>query len=325
MSVVELLAQLRELDAHIELDRGRLRLNAPTGAVPDGLRRELRERKPEIIAFLHSAQTLSQQQRAIIPLETKGTREPIFAVAGHNGDVFCYRALVQHLGPDQPFFGLQPPGLEEGVAPHSHIEELAAYFAGQIHKFCPAGPITIAGYCAGGTVAFELARQLSDSGRAPSSLILFGAPYCASYRTLPELADRCSRLVERAATHSRALGDLPVSEWRSYLVSRTRARRAAATGAPRDPVMIRRAAVERATVAAIQRYRPGSFPGHLDLMLPCEAYKGSWDAPLRWNSHAATTAEYVGPNGCTADAMLLPKHAGTFAEFVKSALETRPR
>ncbi len=54
---------------------------------------------------------------ARLPLEAAGTRTPIFAVGGHNGDVFTYRALALHLGPDQPFFGLQPPGLEEGSQP----------------------------------------------------------------------------------------------------------------------------------------------------------------------------------------------------------------
>ena len=99
-----------------------------------------------------------------MPLEAAGTRTPIFAVAGHNGDVFAYRALAQHLGPDQPFFGLQPPGLEEGSEPLTRVEDMARYFAEQIRAFRPVGPMSIAGFCAGGTIAFELARELTNSG-----------------------------------------------------------------------------------------------------------------------------------------------------------------
>ena len=118
--------------------------------------------RPEkkILGFLNSAKVLADQPRAIVPLQPLGTRPPVFAVAGHNGDVFCYRALAQHLGDDQPFFGLQPPGADGQSQPLTSVEDLAAYFASQIRAFQPNGPYLLAGYCAGGTIAFELARQL---------------------------------------------------------------------------------------------------------------------------------------------------------------------
>lgn len=317
MKVTELLAELRSRDAYIELDGDRLRLNAPVGALTDDHRRQLRERKAEIVAFLRMAQQLAGQQRAVIPLKPTGTRAPIFAVAGHNGDVFCYHSLIQHLDSDQPFYGLQPPGLEEGNMPYKTVKKLADYFANQICAFQPNGPMTIAGYCAGGTIAFELARQLSESGRDVTHLILFGAPYCASYRFLPELLARCNHyFVRRATVHARALIALPLTEWRRYLADRTQALRAATDNAPCDPVMVRRDAVEKATVAAVRKYRPQAFNGHVDVMLPCKSWKHSWDAPLRWSRHAATSAEFIGPNGCNVNAMLLSEHAATFASFV---------
>ncbi|MGA7964299.1 MAG: thioesterase domain-containing protein [Gammaproteobacteria bacterium] len=323
MRVVELLEELRRFDAHIELDGDRLRLNAPAGVLTDDYRRQLQEHKAEIVSFLRSAQQLAQQQRAIVPLQPQGTDAPIFAVAGHNGDVFCYRALAQHIDANQPFFGLQPPGLEEGTEPHTSVEGLAGYFAAQIREFHPNGPVTIAGFCAGGTIAFELARQLSESGRDVTRLILFGAPYCTSYRFLPEIVAGCSHFVQRATAHARALIGLPVTKWRRYLADRSEARRTAAGNVPQGPVMVRRAAVENATVAAIRHYTPRAFNGHVDVMLPCESSKRSLDAPLRWHRHAVTSAEFVGPDGCTGDTMLLPEHAATFASFVKVALNAR--
>ena len=144
--IAELLAGLRKLDVHVVLDGDRLRLNAPAGVLGDAQKRELSERKAEIIAFLRDAERLSSQQRAIVPLGGSGERVPIFAVAGHNGDVFAYRALAQHLGPEQPFFGLQPPGLEEGSEPLTSVEDLARYFAEQIRAFRPEGEMSIAGF-----------------------------------------------------------------------------------------------------------------------------------------------------------------------------------
>ena len=40
--------------------------------------------------------------------------------------------------------------------------ELAAYFVSQIRAFQPHGPYVVAGYCAGGAIAFELGRQLPE-------------------------------------------------------------------------------------------------------------------------------------------------------------------
>jgi thioesterase domain-containing protein len=96
-----------------------------------------------------------------VPLQANGPRVPVFGVAGHNGDVFCYRILAQCLGEEQPFYGLQPPGLDGEGEPLERVQDLAAYFARQILAFRPAGPCTLAGFCAGGTVAFELAQQLA--------------------------------------------------------------------------------------------------------------------------------------------------------------------
>ena len=323
MRVAELLSELRGLDAHIELDGDRLRVNAPAGVLTDDHRRQLRERKSEITAFLRTVEQLAAQQRAIVPLKPTGSRDPIFAVGGHNGDVFCYQAMVRHLDADQPFYGLQPPGLEEGTEPMTSIESLAGYFVDQIREFRPQGPMAIAGYCAGGTIAFETARQLSESGRDVERLMLFGTPYCSCYRLLQGLVFDCRYFLHRAKTHSRTLIGLPVTRWRRYFAERLQARHSTVGNGARDPVMVRRVAVEKATLAAIRHYRPRAFAGHVDIMLPCKSWRRSENMPLRWLRHAATGAEFVGPEGCDGDTMLLPEHAATFASFVKAALDAR--
>ena len=259
MSVVELLAQLRALDAHVILDGDRLRLNAPAGVLTDAHREQLQQRKAEILEFLRAAQQLAGQQRAIVPLQSGGHLQPVFAVAGHSGDVFCYRALAEHLGSEQPFYGLQPPGLEEGSEPLTDVAALAAYYASQIREFQPSGPYTLAGFCAGGTVAFELAQQLSQAGQKVTSLVLFGAPFCTSYRTLPQLIANGSYLARRAVVHARALLTMP-SDRRRYFSDRVRALQQAEPVAPADPVLIRRGLVEEATLAAGASISPSRSP-----------------------------------------------------------------
>ena len=177
MSAATLLADLRRRDIRVWADGSDLHVSAPPGTLTPELRVRLRQHKREILQLLASGQTLAAQQRAIVPLQRAGTRTPIFGVPGHNGDVFCYRALAQALGEEQPFFGLQSPGLDGVGKPLRRVEDLAAYFAAQIRAFQPQGPYVIAGFCAGGTVAFELAQQLQRSGAQVSFVALFGSPF----------------------------------------------------------------------------------------------------------------------------------------------------
>lgn len=325
MSVAELLAELQALDVHVVLDGDRLRLNARAGVLTDTHRQQLQQRKAEIVEFLRTAQQLAGQQRAIVPLQPEGTHTPVFAVAGHNGDVFCYRSLAHHLGTAQPFFGLQPPGLEEGSAALDDVSALADYFAVQIREFQPVGPYVIAGFCAGGTVAFELARQLSQSGQEVLRLVLFGSPYCTSYRKLPQLLATSSHLARRSLVHARTLITLPAAERRRYLSERMHALQQPETVAANDPVMARRARVEEATMTAVRKYDPDRFAGHIDLMLPCESWKHSSDAPLRWSKLATSCTQFVGPDDCNGDTMLRPEHAATFAKLFEQARQQSVR
>ena len=321
MTVAEFLGSLRALDVQIVVDGDRLRVNAPAGVLSDAHRSELARRKGEIITFLGAARQLASQQRAIVPLESRGSRTPIFAVAGHNGDVFCYRALVHALGAEQPFYGLQPPGIEEGTTPLATIEDLAGYFAKQVRAVHAQGPLTIAGFCAGGTIAYELAQQLAASGADVRNLILFGAPHPSAYRPLISFFARWVILAQRIGRHARAVIALSGNERKRYFSERIESRRATAAAAARDandPVMQRRHVVEQTTLAAIERYEPRDFPGHVDLMYPSESWTHTLDVPLRWRRQAATRSEFTGPEGCNGDNMLLPEYVATFAARVQS-------
>jgi thioesterase domain-containing protein len=318
--VPDFLAELRSRDIQISTDGDRLRCNAPAGALTPELRDQLQQRKNDILKFLRSASALAEDQRAVVPLQPRGKRTPILAVGGHNGDVFCYRALAQHLGDDQPFFGLQPPGLDGHSEPLARVEDLAAYFAAQIRAFRPDGPYIIAGFCAGGTIAFELGRQLLQERAAISFLALFGSPYPTSYRLLPQLRQRIDFELERALKHTRALASLSFKGRRSYIAEKLRQRKARFDATP-DPVLVLRARVEKLTMAAVRRYSPRHFAGRVSLFLPSKEWLLSRDAPLGWRSVARSTEQYFGPDGCNGDRMLREPYARAFAELFRQCRE----
>jgi thioesterase domain-containing protein len=222
------------------------------------------------------------------------------------------------LGEDQPFYGLQPPGLDEHSQPLRRVEELAAYFAAQITAFHPKGPLIIAGYCAGGAIAFELARQLVHTGVEVRSVGLFGAPYATAYRLGSQIRLRLETEWARVARHARALTALSGSARRSYVRQKLMCISRSKTTQPERPgvaaeVLARRISVQRATFAALSRYTPGHFAGPLILFLPCKTWACSSLKPLRWLSVAERGEEHFGPDDCHNDVMLREPYAAIFA------------
>jgi thioesterase domain-containing protein len=319
------LAELRRREVQVWAVSGELRCSAPAGVLTLELRDELRSRKNEILEFLASAQALAGQERAIVPLQPNGERAAVFAVPGHNGDVFCYRALAQSLGDEQPFFGLQPPGVDGQFEPLTRVEDIAAYFAAQIHAFQPQGPYVIAGYCAGGTVAFELAQQLLLGGADVSFLALFGSPYPTYFQLPTQLWQRLADRMERTGSLVRELAAQSWQGRRRYLAEKLRqrkARRDADKAAALDPLLALRAKVERATLSGVRGYTPTrSFAGRMCLFLPGSEWLRSGVAAQRWRSVAQQTEEYFGPDSCTGYDMLREPHAAAFAQLFRNAAD----
>lgn len=319
MNAAAFLSELRRRDIQVWAVGGQLHCSAKTGALTPELRDELRERKHDILQVLASAQALASQERAIVPLQASGSRIPVFGVPGHNGDVFCFRALAQRLGEDQPFFGLQPPGVDGQEPPLEAVPEIAAYFARQILAFRPQGPYIIAGYCAGGTVAFELAQRLARGGATISLLALFGSPYPAHFKLASQLTQRFAQQTAQFAILTRELLSRSPLECQRYLAqgwARRKDRVAAERAARVDPVLAVRARVERATVKAVRAYSPEQYKGRTAIFLP----NRKWDVGDRWRSVAPRAEQYYGPDGIAQPDMLREPNAATFAELFKTAV-----
>jgi thioesterase domain-containing protein len=316
--------ELRRRDIQIQAVGAELRCSAPAGALTPELRAQLARYKSDVLQLLSAAQALAAQARAVVPLQAGGTRTPIYGVPGHNGDVFCYRGLARALGDDQPFFGLQPPGLDGEREPLRSVEELAAYLAEQVRASRPHGACIVAGFCAGGAVAFDLAQQLARGGADVRWLALFGSPYPVYFTRRAQLWQGLRRQAQRFGKHAAELAARPWSARRRYLDEELRQRRARLEeerARLRDPVLERRAKVERATVAAVRRYRPRHFDGRVNLFLPGPEWLRSGVAALRWRSVAARAEVHFGPEASNGRDMLRGGHAVAFAALFRSACE----
>lgn len=320
MTVAAFLSDLRKLDVHLVPDGDELRCNAPAGVLTPELRAELRQKKHEIVRFLKSAQELATQHRAIVPLQPHGSNTPVFAVPGHNGDIYCYRLLAHLLGDDQPLFGLQPPGLDDDSKPLTTVEDLAAHFASQIRATHGSGPVILAGYCAGGTIAFELARQLQSAGTRVALVAMLSAAYPNWYTASSQLRHRAMYQSKRAWKHLR--GILSGHTRIASLVDAYRQKRAADRELAVDRAFALRARMKRAIGAAVPQYVPQRLDGTLFLVLPNGRAQKRDRNLLRWRELGSRIEEVCGPDACDGDNMLLDPHVHTIAALLKKRLQS---
>ena len=97
-------------------------------------------------------------------MQPKGTRRPFYCVAGMGGNLANLRRLAVLVGEDQPFYGLQPPGLDGKQKRLYRVEDLGAHYVAEILAFQPQGPFLLGGYSGGGVAAFEMSCQLEKMG-----------------------------------------------------------------------------------------------------------------------------------------------------------------
>lgn len=324
MSVLEFLGQLREKDITFRLDGTRLKCDAPAGAVTPELHAAIMQRKAEIIEFLRGAVAVQTGPRAIVPIKADGTRPPLFGFPGHNGDVFCYIALSKYLDDDQPLFGVQPPGLE-GSEPLHDVTELAAYCVEQIRSAHPAGPYNLVGYCAGGTVTLEAARQLADARHEVSMVMLLGCPAPATYSRFWGLVRRVTYFSGRILVHARETllrSPRATVERLAPTIRRILGARAETSEVPAsvDQAATATQRVEAATLGAIRAFKPRRYSGTLDVVLPSKEWARSGAQPWRWKRLAARVDERIRSTPCTSDEMLLEPHVRLTAEMVNQRL-----
>ncbi len=109
---------------------------------------------------------------SLIPIQPRGSKNPLFLVHGAGGNVLLYNALAKHLEPDYPLYGLQSQGLDGVSKPLETIEEMADRYLQEIKTVQPHGPYFLGGYCMGGTIAYEMAQRLVADGERVSMVAM---------------------------------------------------------------------------------------------------------------------------------------------------------
>lgn len=110
--------------------------------------------------------------RILCPMQLKGDKRAIFAVPGADGNAITLQHLITALGTKQPFYGLESVGLVGDDTPLNSITAIAQANIDAVREIQAAGPYRLLGFSNGGTIAYEMARQLLAQQEKVESLIL---------------------------------------------------------------------------------------------------------------------------------------------------------
>ncbi len=135
---------------------------------------------------------------SLVEIQRGGSKPPLFCVEPRNAGIFVH--LGRRLGPDQPVYGLHPLGLAARSGRTLAVEEIAAHYLDEARALQPHGPYFLCGLCAGGVIAFEMARQLQMQNETVSFLALFDT-FCPSGMRIPYHLFRIRRQIRDRYLH----------------------------------------------------------------------------------------------------------------------------
>lgn len=101
---------------------------------------------------------------SLVTLKATGKRPPLFFVAAGDGNSVGFGALARRLGPEQPFYALQPRGINGGARLHGSVDAMATHYVRELRRTRKRGPYLLGGRCLGAVVAYEMARKLEARG-----------------------------------------------------------------------------------------------------------------------------------------------------------------
>ena len=131
---------------------------------------------------------------SLVPIQPFGEGPAFYCAAGMGGNPLNLRALALEMGIDQPFYGLQPQGLDGISKLHRTIPQMAAHYIAEIRRKQPNGPYFLGGYSGGGVVAFEMAKQLVAQGERIGALVFLDS--VAPGVELPSIVGKLGKHVE---------------------------------------------------------------------------------------------------------------------------------
>ena len=212
----------------------------------------------------------------------EGTDPPLFLVHSVSGQVAPYWGLSQALGDEFAVFGLQAVGLYSDEAPLQTVPAMASRYIEALRSVQPAGPYCLGGCSTGSLIAFEMARQLVDSGSQVRLLAVIDpalVPGASNGRTRQEVPDAAGVLFDMmvgADGPESAFRELPATRQARRVLDDWKAHEAVAENETTDFVW-RAQRVRSANYIAARAYSPDRYPGMVDVFQMAHSRRSDLD------------------------------------------------
>ncbi|WP_085314308.1 non-ribosomal peptide synthetase [Derxia lacustris] len=108
----------------------------------------------------------------VVELQPGRGGRPLWLFHPIGGTVFCYLELSRQLGEARPIHALEAPGLAADGEAEVTIEKMAEAHLAELRARQPHGPYLLGGWCFGGVLAYEAARQLRAEGETVEGIVL---------------------------------------------------------------------------------------------------------------------------------------------------------
>jgi thioesterase domain-containing protein/acyl carrier protein len=259
---------------------------------------------------------------SLVPLQPRGSRTPFFLVHDVSGTLWCYRALAQHLGPDQPVYGFQASTMKhKDSSTDLKIEEVAAIYVRELRDFQPQGPYYLGGFSLGGALAFEMAQQLIGQGQEVALLALLDAGY-------PGLTKRTATLAHKLWLCARNLRYLSRHDVLDLYKVRVLNRVLKRPYVPSSEELMWRALVESAALhklpEAFRSYKVRPYPGRIVMFRP-RLHLRLFEEHMGWKQVAKGGVQVHQVPG-SHETMVMEPHVRHLAARLKQHLSTaKPR
>jgi amino acid adenylation domain-containing protein len=237
----------------------------------------------EQLAALLNRQTVVAPPSALVGIQTSGAKRPFFCVHPIGGNVLCYYALSQALGPDQPFYGVQSISTAADIAPPSDFRVMAANYVAALRQVQPHGPYLLGGWSLGGVVALEMARHLRAQGEPVGLLAVIDAqlpqaaapsPFDNQLHLLQRFAQNIGLDVERFGPMAEHIQQLTPEAQLNALLEQAKQERL--IPADIEPAQLRwRFRVFEANNRALYTYKPEVYPGRITFLQAREPLPGA--------------------------------------------------
>ncbi|MBL1174994.1 condensation domain-containing protein, partial [Pantanalinema sp. GBBB05] len=126
----------------------------------------------------------------IVELRAGQGRQSLFMLHDGDGETLLYRPLANCLDPAISVYGVHPYACVHHPIRHTRIKDMVNYYIDQIRQVQPQGPYFLAGLCAGGVLAFEIARQLQIQGQSIGMVAVIDAADVAAEKRIGYMAEQ---------------------------------------------------------------------------------------------------------------------------------------